>query len=92
MFSQRHVSLHQQRSGFNLQRNLNIVVSAYWMVPHCATRFLILFYLIVMRHSCHMFYFYLGMLLENYLDALSSHIEKMFEIFKKLSSVTVDTS
>ena len=67
--------------GFNLQRNLNIVVSAYWMVPHRATGFLPF----LLLYGCEaitpyeiLFTRYASE--EQYQDALSSHILKMFEL------------
>ena len=46
-----HVNKDQ---GFNLQRNLNIAVSAYWMVPHRATVSCPLYYSMVVRQPHHM--------------------------------------
>ena len=75
-----HVNKDQ---GFNLQRNLNIAVIAYWMVPHRATGFSPF----VLLYGCEAitpyeipFTRYTSE--ELYQDALSSHIKKMFEIHK----------
>ena len=67
--------------GFNLQRNLNIAVSAYWMVPHRATGFSP-FVLLYGREAITPYEipFTRYASEELYQDALSSHIEKMFEI------------
>ena len=79
--------------GFNLQRSLNIEVSSYCMVPHCATGFSPF----VLLYGCEAvmpyevpFTRYTSE--EQYQDTLSSHIEKMFEIHKGASSVTLNTS
>ena len=75
-----HVNKDQ---GFNLQQNLNIAVSAYCMVPHCATGFSPF----VLLYGCEAVTPYEVPFTrytpeEQYQDALSSHIEKMFEIHK----------
>ena len=75
-----HVNKDQ---GFNLQRNLNIAGSAYWMVPHGPTGFSPF----VLLHGCEAITPYIipftrYALEELYQDALSSHIKKMFEIQK----------
>ena len=73
-----HVNKDQ---GFNLQRNLNIAVSAYCIVPHRATGFspFVLHYgheavtpyeIPFTRYNSE----------EQYQEALSSHIKKIFEI------------
>ena len=63
---------------------MNVAVSAYRMVPHCATGFL-LFVLLYGREAIMPyeipFTWYDSE--EQYQDALSSHIEKMFELHKK---------
>ena len=48
--------LHQvdKDQGFNLQRNLNIAVTAYCMVPHSATGFSPLCYSMILRQSRHL--------------------------------------
>ena len=73
-----HVNKDQ---GFNLQRNLNIAVSAYWMVPHRATGFSPF----VLLYGCEaitpyeiLFTRYASE--KQYQDALSSHNFKMFEL------------
>ena len=73
-----HVNKDQ---GFNLQRNLNIAVSAYWMVPHRATGFLPF----VLLYGCeattpYVIPFTRYTLEEQYQDTLSSHIFKKFEL------------
>ena len=73
-----HVKKYQ---GFNLQRNLNIAVSAYWMVPHRATGFSPF----VLLYGCEAVMPYEIPFTrydseEQYQEALSSHIKKMFEI------------
>ena len=75
-----HVNKDQ---GFNLQRNLNIAVSAYCMVPHCATGFspfVLLYGFEAVTPYKVLFTRYTSE--EQYQDTLSSHIEKMFEIHK----------
>ena len=67
--------------GFNLNRNLNIAVSAYQKVPHRATSFLP----IVLLYGCEAITpyeipFTRYTLEEQYQDALRSHIKKMFKI------------
>ena len=72
-----HVNKDQ---GFNLQRNLNIAVSAYWMVPHRATGFspfVLLFCCEAITPYEILFTKYT--LEEKYQDTLSSHILKIFE-------------
>ena len=75
-----HVNKDQ---GFNLQHNLNIAVGAYFMVPNCATGFSPF----VLLYGCEAVTpyevpFTWSASEEQYQDALSSHIEKMFEIHK----------
>ena len=75
-----HVNKDQ---GFNLLQNLNIVVSAYCMVPHCATGFSPF----VLLYGCEAVTPYEVLLTrytseEQYQDTLSSQIENMFEIHK----------
>ena len=67
--------------GFNLQRNLNIALSPYCMVPHRATGFSSF----VLLYGCEavmpyeiLFTRYTSE--ELYQNALSSHVEKVFEI------------
>ena len=73
-----HVNKDQ---GFNLQRNLNKAFSAYWMVPHRATGFSP-FVLLYGREAITPYEipFTRYALEEQYQDALSSHILKMFEL------------
>ena len=76
-----HVNKYQ---GFNLQWNLNIAASAYCMVPHCATGFSPF----VLLYGCEAVTPYEVLFTrydseEQYQNALSSHIKKMFKIHKK---------
>ena len=69
--------------GFNLQQNLNIAVSAYCMVPHCATEFSPF----VLLYGCEAVTpvevsFTRYMSEDQYQGAISSHIEKMFDFHK----------
>ena len=67
--------------GFNLQRNLNIALSAYRMVPHRATGYLPLVLLLgceAIKPYENLFTRYT--LEEQYQDTLSSHILNMFEL------------
>lgn len=85
-----HVNKDQ---GFNLQRNLNIAVSAYCMVPHCATGFspfVLLYGLEAVTPYEVPFTRYTSE--EQYQDTLSSYIIKWLKYSKGLSSVTVNTS
>ena len=71
--------------GFYLKRNLNVAVSAYRMVPHRATGFLP--FVLLYGREASMSYeipFTWYDSEEQYQDALSSHIEKMFEIHKRV--------
>ena len=78
-----HVNIDQ---GFDLRRNLNVAFSAYRMVPHRATGFLP-FVLLFGREAITPY----GILFtwynseEQYQNAHSSHIEKMFELHKRRS-------
>ena len=57
-----HVNKDQ---GFNLQQNLNIAVSSYWIVPHCATGLSPFVLLYGCEESCHMESYLQGICLKN---------------------------
>ena len=83
------VRLHHidKDQGFNLQRNLNIAVNAYWIVPHRATGFLPF----VLLYGCEAITPYKILFTryaqeKQYQYTLSSHILKIFELHKELSS------
>ena len=70
--------------GFDLRRNLNVAVSAYRMVPHRATGFSPF----VLLYGCEAITPYEIPFTrydseEQYQEALSSHVEKMFELHKR---------
>lgn len=79
--------------GFNLKRNLNIAVSAYWMVPQRATETLP-FVLLYGRETIipYEIPFTRYMLEDLYQDALSSHIKRCLKSTQELTSQTDVTS
>ena len=84
MLSKRQVVHFNKDQEFNLQWNLNIAVSAYCMVPHCATGFSPF----VLLYGCEAVTPYEVLFTrytsdEHYQDTLSSCIEKMFKIHKR---------
>ena len=82
-FSKDRLLHFNKDQGLNLQRNLNLAVSAYCMVLNCATGFSP-FVLLNGREAVTLYEvpFTRYTSEEQYQDALSSHIEKMFEIHK----------
>ena len=75
--------------GFRLQRNLNIALSAYHMVPHRAMgflRFVLLYGHEAVTPKKNLFIKYAFE--EQHQDALSSHIKKKFKIQQKPFSQT----